>query len=189
MPKCKSLVSVIVKVVIRSSAQNIYRVYTSWNYAATRTNTGDSVIWNGRDSRNNQREVRNYFLSSVEVKRVDAQTFSADGTYSQRWNGHNPAYLNVYEYALIGEPVAESADCEPLSGTLTHEYLTGGTRTLNRISKGVDDQFWTVVETAVEVYGYPDESSEYPEDLAEIVDSYLTRTLGTTFYCDYPELR
>ena len=75
------------------------------------------------------------------------------------------------------------------------ESVSNGVWRLNRISKGAEDQFWTVVETFSSSQDYPWDSvlsQDYPaapSNLhADIDDTYLTRTLGSTFYCSYPEL-
>ena len=66
--------------------------------------------------------------------------------------------------------------------------------TINIVSKGVDDQYWKVVETTFSFGEYPgtdidDESIfDLPADIG-ITNTYLARSLGITFYCDYPELR
>ena len=105
----------------------------------------------------------------------------------------------MYRYALVGEPIADAPACEPTSGTVMHEYVSsqsiGWVWQLTRISKDVDDQFWTVITTSSVSADYPNEAEEFLENPdvqpslhAQIDDTYLTRTLGATFYCDYPDL-
>jgi len=124
---------------------------------ATRTNTGDSVIWEGESTYNSQGEYLSFNASSVEVKSINAQSRSVDGTLLSRANGSFQPVVDVYRYALVGEPITDSALCTPTSGTLLHaEYLDKRDGELlyrwnvNRISKGVDDQLWTVVRTTTE---------------------------------------
>jgi len=171
---------------------------TTWNYAATRTHAGDSVSWVGESDRSFNGDVSEFFTSSVETERVDARALRAEGAYSFLRTGVSPVFFTDIEYALTGDPIADSASCEPVSGLVTEGAVSFDgeaqvwVQEFNTISKRVDDQFWTVVESEIVSVDFPSmaiETAGDPIEGSEVVDSYLTRMLGVTFYCDYPELR
>lgn len=168
----------------------------SRNMDATRTNTGNSIIWTGESGRRdfNSGVVFEDILS-LELKRIDADTRSADGTFIDSAFNTGPSTRVQSKFALIGEPLVESPECEPITGEVTQVFSSACcVDKINIVSKGVDDQYWTVVETTFGFREYPatdtdDESIfDLPADIG-ITNTYLTRSLGITFYCDYPELR
>lgn len=147
------------------------------NQVATRTFSDNAIQWVGEYY---------YYDSSAHVgydTTFDIRTTAIDETTRQQEGVVDfdviggSAKPRETSYSLIGEIIEDTPDCQPVSGTITHDgrtrLTTGYAITETVITKQAHEEYWHVLVATLE---------------GSILEVYLVRDLGITFYCGFPEL-
>ena len=111
--------------------------------AASRTNTGDSIVWSGTYSYFFQgsgwRENAEF---TTETKVIDAQTRSQTGEIEFLCRGGCTGLTGRMSYSLIGRIIPDSVNCEAIAGTVTVENLRVDQTITDNFTKELGDRYW-----------------------------------------------
>lgn len=152
---------------------------TTENQEGTRNKTENSVLWNGTYNRiNSGSQVSDDIEFSTETWIISDQTIKQNGTVQRELKGRGALdYEQELSYSLIGKRLDDSDRCMPVSGTVTNKLSyrrrPAGSDELIVVTKESDDTFWSVRLTS---------------HVGELIEEYLTKSLGANFYCEFSDL-
>ena len=113
---------------------------TTLDHSATRTNTGNSIIWSGSafiDLSGQIHTTTNNF--TLETRKIDDLIFQQDAEFDFRSSSIPQVNMT---YSLTGGSSDRPMNCQTTAGTLS---FNDGSTTL-RFAKSTEDPFWTLTE-------------------------------------------
>ncbi len=140
---------------------------------ATRTNTGNSIVYTATYVRTNSSAgVRREYDINLETKAIDGLTRTQTGTIHDHSTGYSDSNTTDRAFTLTGKVGDDDLLCSPDYGTLTFErvYRYGENDFLKTtVNKDADDEYWNVSVTT---------------EKGSVVEEYLVQSLGVDFVCN-----